>query len=74
MNEIQELLKDNDNKLVYLILRLDEKMSDVYQDVNKILNLSKVTSLQTEQEKEKLIDLFSKVFEVKTIINKLVCP
>ena len=74
MKEIQELLKDNDNKLIYLILRLDEKMSDVYQDANKMIQLSKVSSLQTEQEKEKLIELSAKVFELKYSLNKLVSP
>lgn len=74
MKEIQELLKDNDNKIVYLILRLEEKVNDLYWDVNKVLSLSKITSLQTEQEKEKLVELFSKIFELKCSINKLACP
>ena len=65
---------DPDSKLVSLILRLHDKVNDCRCDINKVCELSLKGSFFTQQEKQKVINLSSKFFELQTLINKLLCP
>ena len=65
---------DPDSKLVSLVLRLYDKVNDCRCDMSKIFELSFKTSFYTQEEKQKVINLSSKFFELQNLLNKLVCP
>ena len=77
MNEIYtQIINDKDSNTneklaMLLLLRFEEKVNDSFQDLDKLLRLINKHGLIKDDVKTKLFDVFNKIFELKTSLNKL---